>query len=83
MLLCTARLLALSFFVRHSSVMKIDRAGYPFIGGALVPAAVAAVAKRPALATSLPTPRQGVVPEAKPDALPQPASRFLRPSAAA
>lgn len=33
--------------------MKIDRAGYPFIGGALVPAAIAAVARRPALATSL------------------------------
>jgi phosphatidylserine decarboxylase len=32
--------------------MKIDPAGYPFIGGALVPAAVAAAAKRPALATS-------------------------------
>ena len=32
--------------------MKIDRAGYPFIGGALVPAAVAAAAKRPALAAS-------------------------------
>ena len=26
--------------------MKIDRAGYPFIAGALVPAAVAAVARR-------------------------------------
>jgi phosphatidylserine decarboxylase len=33
--------------------MKIDRAGYPFIGGALVPAAIAAAARRPALATSL------------------------------
>lgn len=32
--------------------MKIDPAGYPFIGGALVPAAIAAAAKRPALATS-------------------------------
>lgn len=32
--------------------MKIDRAGYPFIGGALVPAAIAAAARRPALATS-------------------------------
>ena len=32
--------------------MKIDPAGYPFIGGALAPAAVAAIAKRPALATS-------------------------------
>lgn len=32
--------------------MKIDPAGYPFIGGALVPAAVAAAARRPALATS-------------------------------
>jgi phosphatidylserine decarboxylase len=32
--------------------MKIDRAGYPFIGGALVPAAIAAVAKRPVVATS-------------------------------
>ena len=33
--------------------MKIDRAGYPFIAGALVPAALAAVARRPVLATSL------------------------------
>jgi phosphatidylserine decarboxylase len=33
--------------------MKIDRAGYPFIGGAMVPAALAAMARRPALATSL------------------------------
>jgi phosphatidylserine decarboxylase len=33
--------------------MKIDPAGYPFIGGALVPAAVAAAARRPALATAL------------------------------
>lgn len=33
--------------------MKIDRAGYPFIGGALVPAAIAALARRPKLATSL------------------------------
>lgn len=32
--------------------MKIDPAGYPFIGGALVPAAIAAAAKRPALATA-------------------------------
>jgi phosphatidylserine decarboxylase len=32
--------------------MKIDPAGYPFIGGALVPAAIAASAKRPVLATS-------------------------------
>jgi phosphatidylserine decarboxylase len=32
--------------------MKIDRAGYPFIAGALVPAALAAVARRPAIATS-------------------------------
>jgi len=32
--------------------MKIDRAGYPFIGGALVPAALAAASKRPVLATS-------------------------------
>jgi phosphatidylserine decarboxylase len=31
--------------------MRIDRAGYPFIAGALVPAALAAVAKRPVLAT--------------------------------
>lgn len=45
--------LALFFFVRLSlSVMKIDPAGYPFIGGALVPAAVAAVARRPGLAAS-------------------------------
>lgn len=33
--------------------MKIDRAGYPFVAAALVPAAVLAVAKRPVLATSL------------------------------
>ncbi len=33
--------------------MKIDRAGYPFIAGALVPAAIAAVARRPVIATSL------------------------------
>ena len=32
--------------------MKIDRAGYPFIAGALVPAALAAIARRPAVATS-------------------------------
>ena len=32
--------------------MKIDPAGYPFIGGALIPAAIAAAAKRPAVATS-------------------------------
>ncbi|HVL69649.1 MAG TPA: phosphatidylserine decarboxylase [Vicinamibacterales bacterium] len=32
--------------------MRIDQAGYPFIGGALVPAAIAAAAKRPLLATS-------------------------------
>ena len=32
--------------------MKIDPAGYPFIGGALVPAAIAAAAKRPGFATS-------------------------------
>ena len=31
--------------------MKIDRAGYPFIAGALVPAAIAAVARRPVIAT--------------------------------
>ena len=31
--------------------MRIDRAGYPFIAGALVPAALAAVAKRPVIAT--------------------------------
>ena len=31
--------------------MKIDRAGYPFIAGALVPAAIAAVARRPVVAT--------------------------------
>ena len=33
--------------------MKIDPAGYPFIGGAMVPAALAALARRPALAGSL------------------------------
>jgi phosphatidylserine decarboxylase len=33
--------------------MKIDRAGYPFIAAALVPAAGLAVAKRPVLAASL------------------------------
>jgi phosphatidylserine decarboxylase len=33
--------------------MKIDPAGYPFIGGALVPAGVAALARRPKLAASL------------------------------
>jgi phosphatidylserine decarboxylase len=33
--------------------MKIDPAGYPFIGGALVPAGIAALARRPKLATSL------------------------------
>lgn len=32
--------------------MKIDRAGFPIIGAALVPAAIAAVAKRPVIATS-------------------------------
>ena len=32
--------------------MKIDRAGYPFIAGALVPAALAAVARRPVVASS-------------------------------
>jgi phosphatidylserine decarboxylase len=32
--------------------MKIDRSGYPFIGGALVPAALAAAARRPVFATS-------------------------------
>jgi len=32
--------------------MKIDPAGYPFIGGALVPAALAAAARRPVLAAS-------------------------------
>ncbi len=32
--------------------MKIDRAGYPFIGGALVPAAAFIALRRPALATS-------------------------------
>ena len=32
--------------------MKIDRAGYPFIGGALVPAVVCAAARRHALAAS-------------------------------
>jgi len=33
--------------------MKIDPAGYPFIGGALVPAAIAAVSRQPVLAASL------------------------------
>lgn len=33
--------------------MKIDRAGIPFIAGALIPAAALAVARRPVLATSL------------------------------
>ena len=33
--------------------MKIDRAGYPFVAAALLPAAALALAKRPALATSL------------------------------
>ena len=32
--------------------MKIDRAGYPFIVGALAPAAIAALARRPLIATS-------------------------------
>lgn len=32
--------------------MRIDRAGYPFIAGALVPAAIAAVARRPLVATT-------------------------------
>lgn len=32
--------------------MKIDQAGYPFIAGALVPAALAAVARRPLIAGS-------------------------------
>ncbi|HJR58087.1 MAG TPA: phosphatidylserine decarboxylase [Vicinamibacterales bacterium] len=32
--------------------MKIDPAGYPFIGGALVPAALAAAARRPGVAAS-------------------------------
>lgn len=32
--------------------MKIDRAGFPIIGAALVPAAIAAVARRPVVATS-------------------------------
>lgn len=32
--------------------MKIDRAGYPFIAAALVPAALGALARRPVLATS-------------------------------
>ncbi|MEO6238572.1 MAG: phosphatidylserine decarboxylase [Vicinamibacterales bacterium] len=31
--------------------MKIDRAGYPFIAGALLPAAIAGVARRPVIAT--------------------------------
>ena len=32
--------------------MKIDRAGYPFIAGALVPAALAAAARRPLIAST-------------------------------
>ncbi len=32
--------------------MQIDRAGYPFIAGALIPAALAAVARRPVIAGS-------------------------------
>ncbi len=32
--------------------MKIDRAGFPFIGAALVPAVIAAVARKPVVATS-------------------------------
>jgi phosphatidylserine decarboxylase len=32
--------------------MRIDPAGYPFIGGALVPTAIAAAARRPAMAAS-------------------------------
>ena len=32
--------------------MRIDPAGYPFIAGALVPAAIAAAARRPVIATS-------------------------------
>ena len=38
----------LTFF----SFMKIDRAGYPFIAGALVPAAIAALARRPLIASA-------------------------------
>jgi phosphatidylserine decarboxylase len=37
---------------RHSLHMKIDRAGYPFIAAALVPAAALALARRPGLAAS-------------------------------
>jgi len=33
--------------------MRIDRAGHPFVAGALVPAAVAAIARRPVLAAPL------------------------------
>lgn len=34
-------------------LMKIDRAGYPFVAAALVPAAALALARRPVLATTL------------------------------
>jgi hypothetical protein len=43
---------ALALFVSVPDAMKIDRAGYPFIAGALVPAALAAVARRPLIASS-------------------------------
>ena len=39
-------------FLRPSSSMKIDRAGYPFIAGALVPAAALALTRRRGLAAA-------------------------------
>src|SRR4029079_5692475 len=42
----------LFFLPRRAPLMKIDKAGWPFIAGALVPAAVLAVARRYGWATS-------------------------------
>jgi phosphatidylserine decarboxylase len=56
MLLCTADW---PFFIHAAPLaaalrlMRIDPAGYPFIAGAVVPAAIAALARRPVIATSL------------------------------